>query len=174
MENLAARCLKCSGKLLVLLQECFLNVVNNTFLTLDGFARKQAESLNLTTHAQRTTRWLVCQIPHSQLWKFTFSSWRGFKSHKYSIPHLPHPGWKQVRHMSIQISVTFHCKKINARNLIACLSLAYLFAVHVWLKIEVSLKELHRIRDWTLGDLCVYSANFWARKPPREAPKRWT
>lgn len=39
---------------------------------------------------------------------------------------------------------------------------------------EVSLKELHRIREWTLGDLCVHSANFWARNPPREAPNRWT
>lgn len=30
---------------------------------------------------------------------------------------------------------------------------SYLFAVHVWLKIEVSLKELQRMREWTLGDL---------------------
>ena len=50
----------------------------------------------------------------------------------------------------------------------------YLLAVNVWLKMVVSLKELHRIREWTLGDLCVCSANFWARKPPREAPNRWT
>lgn len=155
-------------------QECILNVVNNSYLTLNSLARNQAEFLNPTTHPQRITEWLVCQIPHSQLWKFPFSSWCGFKSHNYSILHLPHPGWKQLRHMSDQISMIFHCKKIYAMNLIACLSLPYLFAVHVWLKIEVSLKELHRIRDWTLGDLCVYSANFWARKPPREAPKRWT
>lgn len=156
------------------LQECILNIVNNTFLALNGFARKQAEFLNLTTCPQRITGWLVCQISHSQLWKFPFSLWCGFKSHNYSILQLPHPGWKQVRHMSNQISMTFHCRKVNATHLIACLSLPYLFAVHVWLKIEVSLKELHRMRDWTLGDLCVYSANFWARKPPREAPKRWT
>lgn len=28
-----------------------------------------------------------------------------------------------------------------------------LFAVHVWLKIDVSLKALHRMRECTLGDL---------------------
>lgn len=36
----------------------------------------------------------------------------------------------------------------------------YLFAVHVWLKMAVSLNELHNISECTLGDLCVYSANF--------------
>lgn len=36
----------------------------------------------------------------------------------------------------------------------------YLFAVHVWLKMAVSLNELHNINECTLGDLCVYSANF--------------
>ena len=48
-----------------------------------------------------------------------------------------------------------------------------LFAVQVWLKIEVSLKELQRMRERTLGNLWVYSANFWTKKPPKEAPKRW-
>jgi len=151
-----------------------LNMVSNTFLTQNGFARTPAEFLNLTTGPQRIAEQLVCQIAHSQLWKFPVSSWCGFKSHKYPTPHRPRPGWKQVRHVSSQVSATFHCGKMTAVNLTACLSLPYLFAVHVWLKIEVSLKALHRIRDWTLGDLCVYSANFWARKPPREAPKRWT
>lgn len=50
----------------------------------------------------------------------------------------------------------------------------YLFAVQVWLKIVVSLNELHSISECTLGDLCVYSANFCARNPPSEAPNRWT
>uniref|UniRef100_A0A0E9X9W1 Uncharacterized protein n=1 Tax=Anguilla anguilla TaxID=7936 RepID=A0A0E9X9W1_ANGAN len=39
---------------------------------------------------------------------------------------------------------------------------------------DVSLKELQRIRECTLGDLCVHSANFCARKPPKEAPNRCT
>lgn len=39
---------------------------------------------------------------------------------------------------------------------------------------EVSLNELHSIRECTLGDLCVHSANFWAKNPPRDAPNRWT
>lgn len=51
---------------------------------------------------------------------------------------------------------------------------SYLFAVHVWLKIDVSLKALQRMREWTRGDLWVYSANFWAKKPPKDAPNRWT
>lgn len=50
----------------------------------------------------------------------------------------------------------------------------YLLAVQVWLKIVVSLNELHSISECTLGDLCVYSANFCARNPPNEAPNRWT
>lgn len=50
----------------------------------------------------------------------------------------------------------------------------HLFAVHVWLKMEVSLNELHSISECTLGDLCVHSANFWAKNPPRDAPNRWT
>lgn len=49
-----------------------------------------------------------------------------------------------------------------------------LLAVQVWLKIVVSLNELHSISECTLGDLCVYSANFCAKNPPREAPNRWT
>ena len=43
-----------------------------------------------------------------------------------------------------------------------------LFAVQVWLKIEVSLKELQRMRERTLGNLWVYSANFWTKKPPKD------
>lgn len=53
-ENLAVRCLTCSGKLLVLhCKTVLLNMVKNTFLTLNGFARKQAEFLNLTTFHRR-------------------------------------------------------------------------------------------------------------------------
>lgn len=59
-------------------------------------------------------------------------------------PSLPNASKNQTSTFSIPLKIT--------KLLVEC-SHSYLFAVHVWLKIEVSLKELQRMREWTLGDL---------------------
>ena len=38
----------------------------------------------------------------------------------------------------------------------------------LFLNTEVSVNVLHRISEATLGQLWVYSANFWAKYPPRD------
>jgi hypothetical protein len=47
----------------------------------------------------------------------------------------------------------------------------YMGACSEYLNTEVSMKELHKISDDTLGQGCVNSANFWPKKPPKAAPK---
>ena len=51
----------------------------------------------------------------------------------------------------------------------------HVVAESVCWKTEVSANELHRTIDSMRDELLqVYSANFCARNPPREAPNRWT
>ena len=59
-------------------------------------------------------------------------------------PSLPNASKNQTSPFSVPLEIT----KLLVEGVHS-----YLFAVHVWLKIEVSLKELQRMREWTLGDL---------------------
>lgn len=109
-----------------------------------------------------------------QRWLFLIWNARAISEDRYDCPpSCTGAANKQTNWQTQKLtSSNFHWTE-RIRLLAKC-SHSHLFAVHVWLKMEVSLKELQRMREWTLGDLWVYSANFWAKKPPKEAPKRWT
>ena len=74
----------------------------------------------------------------------------------------------------INIIIIIIIKYISLFSYVCSSVCTYVDAVAVCWNTDVSAKALQSIKEWTLGLLKVSSANFWARKPPREAPKRWT
>ena len=96
--------------------------------------------------------------------------WWPVEPNKVNFCFPRHPLTDGSQKCNRSLSINFIEKSMLRR----CSKLTYVDAVAVCWKTDVSAKELHNIKEWTLGLLQVISANFCARKPPREAPKRCT
>lgn len=90
--------------------------------------------------------------------------------------------WQINQHLSFQ-QKSWHGPKSVVKMHIVCqqqflqrinneISLTYVLADFVCLNADVSANELQRNIDATRGFLLVFSANFCARNPPRDAPKQ--